>query len=52
MTLADLREIAQPPDVLGRRNSEHWAGALYLRRLSIYVTRALLPPASPPTASP
>ncbi|MGI8879666.1 MAG: CDP-alcohol phosphatidyltransferase family protein [Jatrophihabitans sp.] len=43
MTLADLRELAQPPNVLGRRNSEHWAGALYLRRLSIYVTRALLP---------
>ncbi len=43
LSLGDLRKVAQPPTVLGRRNSEHWAGALYLRRLSIYVTRALLP---------
>lgn len=42
-SIADLRAIAQPPGVMGRRNSEHWAGALYLRRLSIYVTRLLLP---------
>src|SRR4051794_9508952 len=41
-TIAELREIAQPPAVMGRRNSEHWAGALYLRRMSIYVTRVLL----------
>ncbi len=43
LTMAQLRAIAQPPSVLGRRNSEHWAGALYLRRLSIYVTRLMLP---------
>jgi phosphatidylglycerophosphate synthase len=43
MTVAELRRIAQPPAVMGRRNSEHWAGALYLRRMSIYVTRLLLP---------
>ena len=42
-TIADLRAIGQPPEVMGRRNSEHWAGSLYLRRLSIYVTRLLLP---------
>jgi phosphatidylglycerophosphate synthase len=42
-SIAELRAIAQPPAVMGRRNSEHWAGALYLRRLSIYVTRLLLP---------
>lgn len=41
--MAELRARAQPPDVMGRRNSEHWAGPLYLRRLSIYLTRALLP---------
>jgi len=41
--LAELRALAQPPEVMGRRNSEHWAGSLYLRRLSIHVTRALLP---------
>jgi phosphatidylglycerophosphate synthase len=43
ISIAELRAIVQPPAVMGRRNSEHWAGALYLRRLSIYVTRALLP---------
>ncbi len=43
ISIAELRAIVQPPTVLGRRNSEHWAGALYLRRMSIYLTRALLP---------
>ncbi|MDQ6851574.1 MAG: CDP-alcohol phosphatidyltransferase family protein [Actinomycetota bacterium] len=43
LSMAELRAIAQPPSVLGRRNSEHWAGALYLRRLSIHLTRLLLP---------
>lgn len=43
LSIAELRALAQPPAVMGRRNSEHWAGSLYLRRLSIYVTRALLP---------
>jgi phosphatidylglycerophosphate synthase len=42
-TMAELRSVSQPNTVLGRRNSEHWAGALYLRKGSIYVTRALLP---------
>jgi phosphatidylglycerophosphate synthase len=41
--MAELRALAQPPAVMGRRNSEHWAGALYGRKLSIYLTRALLP---------
>ncbi|MCW2494167.1 CDP-alcohol phosphatidyltransferase family protein [Jatrophihabitans sp.] len=43
MSVAELREIGQPPAVMGRRNSEHWAGSLYLRRLSIYLTWLLLP---------
>lgn len=42
-TMAELRALAQPPEVIARRNAEHWAGALYLRKLSIYVTRVLLP---------
>ena len=37
-----LRAVAQPPTVVGRRNSEHWAGA-YLRKGSIFLTRLLLP---------
>lgn len=43
LTMAELRAVAQPPSTMNRRNSEHWAGALYLRKGSIYVTRALLP---------
>lgn len=42
-TLEELRAVVQPPDVVGRRNSEHWAGTLYLRRMSLYFTRAILP---------
>lgn len=42
-SLAELRAVAQPDDVLARRNAEHWAGLLYLRRLSIHVTRLLVP---------
>ncbi len=41
-SLAELRAVAQPPAVVGRRNSEHWAGN-YLRRGSIHLTRLLLP---------
>lgn len=42
-TLAQLREVTQPPSIRNRRNSEHWTGDLYMRRVSPYVTRALLP---------
>lgn len=35
--------MTQPPAVRGRRNSEHWVADLYLRRLSPYLTRLLLP---------
>ncbi|MDN5794474.1 MAG: CDP-alcohol phosphatidyltransferase family protein [Intrasporangium sp.] len=42
-TLATLRSVAQPPEHIARYNAEHWAGALYIRHLSIYVTRLLLP---------
>lgn len=35
--------MAQPPSVVGRRNSEHWAGTLYLRRMSLHFTRLILP---------
>ncbi|MFI6988522.1 CDP-alcohol phosphatidyltransferase family protein [Nonomuraea wenchangensis] len=37
-SVADLRRVAQPAGHLERRNGEHWAGVLYMRRLSIYVT--------------
>lgn len=41
-TLAELRAVSQPDTVVGRRNSEHWAGT-YLRKGSIHLTRLLLP---------
>lgn len=37
-TLDELREVVQPPEVLNRRNAEHWAGTLYLRRWSLPLT--------------
>lgn len=42
-SLSELRAKAQPDDVLARRNAEHWAGRLYLRHLSIHLTRILIP---------
>jgi phosphatidylglycerophosphate synthase len=42
-SIAQLREITQPPSVRGRRTAEHWTGDLYMRRISPYVTRVLLP---------
>ena len=42
-TIAQLREVTQPPEVRGRRSAEHWTGDLYLRGLSPYLTRVLLP---------
>lgn len=41
-SIAELRAIAQPPEVRGRRNAEHWTASLYLRNLSPYVTWVLL----------
>ena len=42
-SIAQLREVCQPRDVLGRVSGEHWAGRLYMRHVSLYLTRALLP---------
>ena len=42
-TLAELRAVAQPPEHIARYNAEHWAGALYIRHLSVHATRAMLP---------
>ena len=41
-SIAELREITQPPEVRGRRNAEHWTASLYLRRFSPYLTWLLL----------
>ena len=37
-TLAELRAEGQPPSVTGRLNDEHWAGRLYMRRVSPWAT--------------
>ena len=39
-----------PPSIFARNSGEHWAGRLYVRRLSPYVTRALLPTRVTPNA--
>lgn len=41
-TIAELRDVTQPPSVRGRRTAEHWTGDLYMRRISPYVTRLLV----------
>jgi phosphatidylglycerophosphate synthase len=41
-SLAQLREVTQPPEVRMRANAEHWVAHLYLRDLSPYVTWVLL----------
>jgi phosphatidylglycerophosphate synthase len=41
-TIAQIREVCQPPAIRGRRNSEHWVGDLYHRPISPYITRVFL----------
>jgi phosphatidylglycerophosphate synthase len=41
-SIAQLREVTQPPAIRGRRTAEHWTGDLYMRRISPYLTRLLL----------
>lgn len=41
-SIAELRSVVQPEGHLDRPGDEHWAGRLYMRRFSPYVTRALV----------
>ncbi|MCU1571505.1 MAG: transferase [Naasia sp.] len=41
-SIAELRRVAQPPEVRQRRNAEHWTASLYLRSFSPYLTWLLL----------
>ena len=41
-SIAELRAVAQPPRIFERNSGEHWAGRLYIRRFSPYLTRLLL----------
>jgi phosphatidylglycerophosphate synthase len=49
-SIAELRAVAQPESVLRRPGAEHWAGRLYMRRLSPYLTRLLIRTPLSPTA--
>ena len=41
-SVAELRAATQPPSLFERNSGEHWAGKLYMRRVSPYATRAFL----------
>jgi phosphatidylglycerophosphate synthase len=41
-SIAELRAATQPPSIFERSSGEHWAGKLYVRRLSPYLTRLLI----------
>jgi len=41
-TIAQLREVTQPPSVRTRAGAEHWVAHVYLRDISPYLTRPLL----------
>jgi phosphatidylglycerophosphate synthase len=49
-SLAELRAVAQPESLLARRGEEHWAGRLYMRQVSIRLTRLLAPTSVTPNA--
>lgn len=41
-SIAELRAVAQPPEVRLRANAEHWTASLYLRNISPYLSWMLL----------
>ena len=41
--LTDVLEVCQPAEIRGRKSSEHWLNDVYLRKLSPYLTRILIP---------
>ena len=41
-SVAELRAATQPPSLFERNSGEHWAGKLYMRKISPHATRALL----------
>ncbi len=41
-SVAELRAATQPPSIFARNSGEHWAGKLYMRRVSPRLTRVLL----------
>ena len=49
-SVAELRAVTQPASIFERNSGEHWAGRLYVRRFSPYLTRLLLPTRVTPNA--
>jgi phosphatidylglycerophosphate synthase len=49
-SIAELRAATQPQSLFERNSGEHWAGRLYVRRFSPYLTRRLLPTRVTPNA--
>ena len=41
-SIAELRAATQPASIFARNSGEHWAGRLYVRRVSPYLTRWLV----------
>ncbi|MEU2680970.1 CDP-alcohol phosphatidyltransferase family protein [Streptomyces sp. NPDC007107] len=41
-SIAELRPVVHPPGVKDRRSGEHWAGRLYMREVSLRITRNLV----------
>ena len=41
-SIAELRAATQPPSIFERNSGEHWAGRLYVRRFSPYLTRLFI----------
>lgn len=41
-SIAELRRVGQPPEVISRRSAEHWLSHVYARRVSPYVSMATL----------
>jgi phosphatidylglycerophosphate synthase len=49
-SIAELRAATQPESLFARNSGEHWAGRLYVRRFSPYLTRRLVPTRVTPNA--
>ncbi|MGW8762806.1 CDP-alcohol phosphatidyltransferase family protein [Streptomyces sp. NPDC055815] len=41
-SVAELRPVVHPPGVKDRRSGEHWGGRLYMREISLRITRQLV----------
>lgn len=49
-SIAQIKALGQPPEVLNRRVAEHWSGPLYMRKISPYLSKILLKFGLSPTA--